>query len=203
MSFKKLLSVAEIARELEIPESTLHYWKNRFAQYLPSVGKNRQKRFKPEAVAIFKQISDMLGAGHTSKDVMAALSQSYPVNVAPVDDGPDSTPVPHTPPMGADTVAQMGAAIGAEIAKAIIQGLGNSGAMSPNGGNGYSEAMGEQLALTTTALEDQLKEIDSLKQTNTMLSDKLAVMESELIRLRKDRREMEKFLLDKIKNITT
>lgn len=203
MSFKKLLSVAEIARELEIPESTLHYWKNRFAQYLPSVGKNRQKRFRPEAVAIFKLIKDMLATGHTSKDVMAALSKSYPVNVALV--GDEAQPAQAVlPQVTADTVAQMGAAIGAEIAKAIIQGLGSSGVGGAGNGNReHAEAMGESLALAASTLEGQSKEIEVLKDTNTRLEDKLTVMESELIRLRKDRREMEKFLLDKIKNITS
>ena len=35
------------------------------------------------------------------------------------------------------------------------------------------------------------------------LKAKLSVLEAELIRLRKDRREMEKYLLDKIKAMTT
>jgi len=35
------------------------------------------------------------------------------------------------------------------------------------------------------------------------LKGKLQILEAELVRLRKDRREMERFLLDKIKGVTT
>ena len=40
-----------------------------------------------------------------------------------------------------------------------------------------------------------------LKSENELLKDKLKIMEAEMVRLRKDRREMEKYLLDKIKAV--
>ncbi|HKI80833.1 MAG TPA: MerR family transcriptional regulator, partial [Pseudodesulfovibrio sp.] len=48
-----------------------------------------------------------------------------------------------------------------------------------------------------------MQETEALKAENRELKDKLAVMEAEMIRLRKDRREMEKYLLDKIKSVST
>ena len=121
MTGKKVLSVAEIARELELPESTVHYWKNRFAQHLPSVGRGRQKRFKPEAVEVFGTISRLLKEGHTARDVMDQLSQSYPLQA---DAMPESlnTPVPMTG-NAMEPAMQMAAAIGLEIAKSVGEGI--------------------------------------------------------------------------------
>ncbi len=57
----------------------------------------------------------------------------------------------------------------------------------------------------TIALEQKDVELESatneLAQENTTLKHKLEVMEAELIRLRKDRREMENYFMDKIKRL--
>ena len=75
---ERLLSVAEIARRLSVPESTVHYWKNRFAQHLPSNGSGRQKRFRPEAVDVFRVIAEMFSLGHSAQDVMDTLAKRLP-----------------------------------------------------------------------------------------------------------------------------
>ncbi len=136
MPDKKLLSIAEISRLLEVPESTLHYWKNRFAQYLPSTGRNRQKRFKSEAIEIFKIISSMLKQGHTAEDVMAELSRKYPVNVAIDAQGPEfATPAAPAQIQQAnlEPAIQLAAAMGTEIAKSINEGLKGMLSCMPQG----------------------------------------------------------------------
>lgn len=200
---QKLLSIAEISRLLEVPESTLHYWKNRFAQYLPSTGCNRQKRFKSEAIEIFKIISSMLKQGHTAEDVMAELSRKYPVNVAIDAQGPEfATPAAPAQIQQAnlEPAIQLAAAMGTEIAKSINEGLKGMLSCMPQGA--ISEDVKACMDKATADLNAQNESIEGLKGENTQLREKLSIMEAELVRLRKDRREMEKFLLDKLKNVT-
>jgi DNA-binding transcriptional MerR regulator len=202
MTGKKVLSVAEIARELDLPESTVHYWKNRFAQHLPSVGRGRQKRFKPEAVEIFATISRLLKEGHTARDVMDRLSQDYPLqaDAVPAAAGGGAPSVQAVGSM--DQVMAMAAAIGMEIAKSVGEGIRS--VLDPeNAGAADVADIREGLEETALRISAAMQETEALKAENRELKDKLAVMEAEMIRLRKDRREMEKYLLDKIKSVST
>jgi len=202
MTGKKVLSVAEIARELELPESTVHYWKNRFAQHLPSVGRGRQKRFRPEAVEVFAAISRLLKQGHTARDVMDQLAHSYPLQA---DAMPASAEAPAPMPVNGpsmEPVMKMAAAIGMEIAKSVGDGIRS--VLDPR------NAGGADISDVRRGLEDAagritaaMEETEALKNENRELKEKLAVMEAEMVRLRKDRREMEKYLLDKIKSVST
>ena len=200
MTGKKVLSVAEIARELELPESTVHYWKNRFAQHLPSVGRGRQKRFKPEAIEVFGTISRLLKEGHTARDVMDQLSQSYPLQA-------DAMPATlNTPvPMNANAIEpamKMAAAIGLEIAKSVGEGIRSVLATDSDGSPDLSDVK-QGLEEVALRIASQTEETETLKTENGLLKEKLKIMENEMVRLRKDRREMEKYLLDKIKYVTT
>ncbi|MGL1860947.1 MAG: helix-turn-helix domain-containing protein [Pseudodesulfovibrio sp.] len=199
MTGKKVLSVAEIARELELPESTVHYWKNRFAQHLPSVGRGRQKRFKPEAVEVFATISRLLKEGHTARDVMDQLSQAYPLQADAMMEGSGAAPVVMNG-NAMEPAMKMAAAIGMEIAKSVGEGIRSVLAPDTLGGPDMSEVKQgiEDVALRITA---QTEETLVLKSENELLKDKLKIMEAEMVRLRKDRREMEKYLLDKIKAV--
>lgn len=53
----RLLTIAELARSLELPESTTRYYCNRFADHLPSVGEGRRRRYKPEALETLRTIA--------------------------------------------------------------------------------------------------------------------------------------------------
>ena len=207
MTATKLLSVAEISRILDVPESTLHYWKNRFAQYLPSVGQKRQKRFRPEAVDVFGAISEMLRDGHSARDVMAELARRYPLTPSSVDERSREQYSPPTGPVGqcapAPESMQMAAAIGAEIARTIGEHLGRMLGGSAPALPESLDHIGEDIQEIRHAVDDQCRTMDCIQAENDELKNKLAVMEAELVRLRKDRRELEKFLLDKIKRVTT
>jgi len=203
MTGKKVLSVAEIARELELPESTVHYWKNRFAQHLPSVGRGRQKRFKPEAIEVFATISRLLKEGHTARDVMDQLSQSYPLQA---DAMPESAMGGNAPAMmngnAMEPAMKMAAAIGLEIAKSVGEGIRSVMAVDAEGGPDVSDIK-QGLEDAALRISTQTVETEALKAENETLKDKMKIMEAEMVRLRKDRREMEKYLLDKIKYVTT
>lgn len=204
MTAQRLLSIAEIARELDAPESTVHYWKNRYAAFLPSLGQNRQKRFKPEALEAFRTIADMLRQGHAPAEVTAALSSAFamtPASVAPGSLGQtvQTLAQAQTADMapGLDPVqigVRIGAEIGAEVARSLAQSVGElltrfSACLPAPNPPPADPAQAEKLA--------------ALESENALFRSKLEVLEAELIRLRKDRREMEKYLLDKIKGVTT
>jgi len=57
----------------------------------------------------------------------------------------------------------------------------------------------ETVGNLTNGLAQAQEEIEAMRRTNEDLAGKLKVLEAELIRLRKDGREMEKHLLGKIK----
>ncbi|OGR34338.1 MAG: hypothetical protein A2051_01055 [Desulfovibrionales bacterium GWA2_65_9] len=231
----RLLSVAEIARRLGVPESTVHYWKNRFAQHLPSQGSGRQKRFRPEAVDVFRVIAEMFSLGHSTQDVMETLGKRFPLT-ASLDNDPNAAgPFNGTgasfssqhdtqdqqSPALADTALRMAAVMGQEmgqqIARSIAEGLRQMGSLAPALNGQDLTALPALPALDTeqldaiksavdqscTRLDAQSGEVARMAEENAELKTKLTVLETELVRLRKDRREMEKYLLDKIKSMST
>jgi DNA-binding transcriptional MerR regulator len=225
----RLLSVAEIARRLGVPESTVHYWKNRFAQHLPSQGSGRQKRFRPEAVDVFRVIAEMFSLGHSTQDVMETLSKRFAFTASMDGDSNANgafteTGAPFTNRQSgqdqpgsvalADTALRMAAAIGQEIARGIGEGLRQLGGQPQLEGRpdvpalpgldaGQLDAIQSAVNLSCSRLDAQSGEVARMAEENTELKAKLAVLETELVRLRKDRREMEKYLLDKIKTMAT
>lgn len=47
----ELMTMAEIAKQSGLPESTVRYYRERFAPYVPAVGEGRGRRYHPEALA--------------------------------------------------------------------------------------------------------------------------------------------------------
>jgi len=182
----RLYSIAAIAKILDVPESTLHYWKNRFDDVLPSIGAGRGKRFRGEAVDIFREIGGMLGQGLSAGDVRSELMRKYPVNVG----GEAQRFEPASAPAAAqpDVMLAMAAGIGSEIARALAEHLGRLG---QTGGPALA-ALPDGVALELRA------ELELARAENAALGDKVRVLESELVRIRKDRRELEAYLVDKI-----
>lgn len=225
----RLLSVAEIARKLGVPESTVHYWKNRFAQHLPSQGSGRQKRFRPEAVDVFRVIAEMFSLGHSTQDVMETLGKRFALTAsmdsdpfAAGTDAPFSTRenADANAPALADTAlrmaAVMGKEMGAEIARSIAEGLRRIGGQPQLEGQDLDalpalpalhaeqlDAIKSAVDMSSSRLDAQSGEVARMAEENAELKSKLSVLETELVRLRKDRREMEKYLLDKIKSMST
>jgi DNA-binding transcriptional MerR regulator len=197
----KLYSISAIAKLLDLPESTLHYWKNRFDQLLPSVGQGRHRRFRAEAVDIFRAIGNLLGSGLSVADAKAELSKTLPVNITP-DEAAMVTPLQSRGLGLADPGS--GEALAMRIGTAMAEAIGNK----LQGFLSQTEVQPRQMALpdeTGDALKAELararSEIEELRQSKDEMLGKLTVLEAELIRLRKDGREMEKHLLGKIKAV--
>lgn len=199
MPHAKLYSIAAIAKILDLPESTLHYWKNRFDQFLPATGEGRHKRFQAEALDVFRVIHELLESGLQVSDAKAELMRRMhgteggaatviaPVPVQPVGAGAG--------PSGEELAMRIGAAMAEAIGQRLQGILGNIGAVGAPGMMLPAETVGN----LSSGLAQAQGEIEELRRTNEDLTGKLKVLEAELIRLRKDGREMEKHLLGKIK----
>lgn len=73
----ELLTIAEIAKRINIPESTARFYRDRFDEYIPSQGKGRSKRYKPEAIEVLRLIAERFKNNHTATDIADELSLKY------------------------------------------------------------------------------------------------------------------------------
>jgi DNA-binding transcriptional MerR regulator len=67
------LSIREIARRTDLPESTLRYYRNVFAELIPTVGRGRNRRHPEEAVQRFLLIASLFSAGESRTTVRREL----------------------------------------------------------------------------------------------------------------------------------
>jgi len=201
VSHAKLYSIAAIAKILDLPESTLHYWKNRFDQYLPATGEGRHKRFQAEALDVFRAIHELLESGLQVSDAKAELSRrlhdtgtggSAVITPVPVQQAGSGVGL-----NGEELAMRIGAAMAEAIGQRLQGILGGAG--FPGGGANGMMLPAETVGNLTNGLAQAQEEIEAMRRTNEDLAGKLKVLEAELIRLRKDGREMEKHLLGKIK----
>jgi DNA-binding transcriptional MerR regulator len=72
------LTMAQIAQQLRLPESTVRYYRDKFSEWIPVVGEGRHRRYPPEAVEILRIIANVLRNHGTPDAVIAVLSHSYP-----------------------------------------------------------------------------------------------------------------------------
>ncbi|MGM0921331.1 MAG: MerR family transcriptional regulator [Bacillota bacterium] len=54
---KQLLTMAQIAKQLNLAESTARFYRDRFEEYIPSVGEGK-KRYKSETVEVLRFIAE-------------------------------------------------------------------------------------------------------------------------------------------------
>ena len=74
MSDTTLYGLCELARKLEIPESTTRYYRDVFAPYVPSVGMGRRRRYPEEALSVLRFVADSFAAGYTREEIARALA---------------------------------------------------------------------------------------------------------------------------------
>ena len=53
-----LMSLADIAKEISIPESNARYYQKKFAAYFPTVGNGRTRRYESKAVEVMRMIAE-------------------------------------------------------------------------------------------------------------------------------------------------
>jgi DNA-binding transcriptional MerR regulator len=74
MTDEQLLTVRQLAEALNLPESTVRYYRDAFFDYIPSVGTGRRRRYPHEAVAVLRSIADNYAAGRPRHQIVAGMT---------------------------------------------------------------------------------------------------------------------------------
>lgn len=72
------LTIKDISRELEVPESNLRYYRDRFEDFLPCVGQGRKRRYKNEALEVFRFIVQGFKQDKTTEQIAEELPKHFP-----------------------------------------------------------------------------------------------------------------------------
>lgn len=216
------LSVAEIAKLTDIPAPTARRYAALFRDYLPSRKIGRVTKYAENAVEIFKTVSSLYQEGHVTGEIEDALKQDYS-RTAEVAPEPASLP---SPGPGSEFVQSFKEVmdkfsaclqiiadqkIMIERQREDIQKLKTAFVLLSRSQKRlrHLPAAPSVPALDTAAFDErtaQLAKKDSELEEMTLnlsfdtsdIKAKMQILESELVRLRKDRREMEKFFQSKI-----
>jgi DNA-binding transcriptional MerR regulator len=90
------LSIREIARRTDVPESTLRYYRNVFAELIPTVGRGRNRRHPEDAIERFQLIATLFSAGESRstvrRELKRAAGQADEPGGEPLPAGTDSDP---------------------------------------------------------------------------------------------------------------
>lgn len=76
----QLFSIADIARHFSLPESTCRYYCKRFADYIPSVGEGRRRRYRKTTIDVISAILEEMKKSRTANAVEEALAIRFPRN---------------------------------------------------------------------------------------------------------------------------
>lgn len=99
-----VLTLKDLAIQLDLPESTLRKYRDAFAQYIPTVGSGRDRRYTQDAADVFAAIRDCRTKEHLSwEDTSRELAKRFPVDAASIDK--HGLPVPDRVPVSAQAAA--------------------------------------------------------------------------------------------------
>ena len=70
-----LLTLRAIAHALRLPESTVRYYRDAFAEFLPTEGRGRRRRHPAAVLPLFELITEGFAANWSRDDIRAALAE--------------------------------------------------------------------------------------------------------------------------------
>ncbi|QJB56005.1 hypothetical protein [Pseudodesulfovibrio sp. zrk46] len=224
------LSVAEIAKLTRIPAPTARRYASLFKDFLGGRKMGRVTKYPEESLTVFERISRLYGEGRVTAEIEDHLRAEFPRTID-VDNASHTlvqnngfgelaevfngviTKVASCMEVIADQKATI------ERQQDDIQKLKTAFVMLARSQKKMKELpsadiIPEEIILQTQALEQKDAELEqkdaeieemALKLTfdTSDIKAKLQILESELVRLRKDRREMEKYLQEKIDRLKT
>lgn len=77
----ELLTITQMAERLNIPESTACYYKNKYRQFIPSVGIGRSKRYPSEALKVLRFIAEKSNRNTSMQEMESWLFSEFPAVV--------------------------------------------------------------------------------------------------------------------------
>lgn len=94
MSDEVLLTLRQLADELDLPESTVRYYRDAFLDHIPSVGTGRRRRYPKEAVQVLRTIASQYASGRSRAEISTAIQgANHPAAGAVTVSASKSTPV--------------------------------------------------------------------------------------------------------------
>ena len=177
------LSLPRIARKLDMPESSARRYVATLASFLPQRMAGRLVLFHaPTAERVLIRAAELFTQGLRLARVKERLSQEMPGSELAVTGESSESPTASPPPATESVAASF-----MEAVNIVRQDMA---------------VMNSALERVQAELRDERTARTELARENVAMMQKMLVLEAELVRLRKDRREMEKYLLGKI-TITT
>jgi len=89
---KQYYSLAELAKNLNVPASTLRYWKEHFLSWIPHQGEGRKMRYHAESIDIFRFIQQSFSKNISADDIKDMLAEKYPLQHDMTTPYPEASP---------------------------------------------------------------------------------------------------------------
>ncbi|MCM0756066.1 hypothetical protein M7784_12535 [Desulfovibrio aminophilus] len=215
------LSVADIARLTRIPAPTARRYASLFREFLPHRKTGRVTRYAPEAPAVFERIAALYQEGRVTSEIEETLRGEFSRTIDVDAASPAQAPAARE---ASPALAEMMEKFGQSLQlladqKEIIACLREDVRKLKAGFVLLARSQKKLKALPQGGDEDLRRALDDgrkvlarkdaeieelalgLSFDTSDLKIKMRTLEQELVRLRKDRREMERHLLDKIDRI--
>ncbi|WP_272698776.1 hypothetical protein [Desulfovibrio sp. Fe33] len=217
------LSVAEIAKLTRIPAPTARRYAALFKDFLGGRKVGRVTKYPEDSVVVFERISRLYGDGLVTSEIDDRLHSEFPRTIE-VDTRPSGAGQPVASMDGfsdlaatfndvlsrvtscMEVIADQKATI--ERQQEDIHKLKTAFVLLARSQKRIKQlpsgpaVLPEEIIEQTKALEEKDAEIEEMALKLTFdtsdIKAKLQILESELVRLRKDRRDMERYLQDKI-----
>ncbi|WP_285907258.1 hypothetical protein [Pseudodesulfovibrio pelocollis] len=221
------LSVAEIAKRTRIPAPTARRYASLFKDFLGGRKTGRVTRYPEESIAVFERISRLYADGAVTAEIEDSLRAEFP-RTFDVDGSVAAQPAPGG--LQTQVYAELASSFNGVMGKVAscmeiiadqkaiidrqnedIQKLKTAFVLLARSQKRMKElpagpgVISEEMERRTRELEQKDAEIEEialkLSFDTSDIKAKLQILESELVRLRKDRRDMEKYLQEKIERL--
>lgn len=73
----KYYTIAEMGKILNIPESTVRYYRDRYSQYIPFKGQARKKRYTEQALNVLRIIAEESNRNTTAEEIDELLGSKF------------------------------------------------------------------------------------------------------------------------------
>lgn len=78
MPDEPLRTLRQVADMLDLPESTVRYYRDAFLDHIPSIGTGRRRRYPPAALAVLRSVAEAYAAGRSRRAILASLEGGTP-----------------------------------------------------------------------------------------------------------------------------
>jgi len=78
-----LYTIKDLARELDVGESTVRFWRDRFSEFMSSVTQGKRKLYREEVLEALRFIKQESNRSKSAEQIRDELSRQQPIDVEP------------------------------------------------------------------------------------------------------------------------